>query len=88
MEKYIGLVKKSEEFMSGVNEKLLVKFYDNLDDMNTWFNLYPDCYHTWLYNSQDLVNLFYTYLDKTPVTLEEKKNEEKAKTLYKKFMIE
>ena len=88
MEKYIGLVKKSEEFMSGVNEKLLVKFYDNLDDMNTWFNLYPDCCHTWLYNSQDLVNLFYTYLDKTPVTLEEKKNEEKAKTLYKKFMSE
>ena len=88
MEKYIGLVKKSEELMSGVNEKLLVKFYDNLDDMNIWFNLYPDCYHTWLYNSQDLFNLFYTYLDKTPFTLEEKKNEEKAKTLYKKFIGE
>ena len=86
MKKYIGIVKKSEEFMSGVNEKLLVKFYDNLEDMNVWFNMYPDCYHLYLLNTQDLMNVFYSYIDTKPVTMEEKKEEEKAKTLYKKFM--
>ncbi len=86
MEKYIGIVKKTDEFMSGINEKLLVKFYDNMEDMNQWFLLYPDCYHIWLYNSQDLVNVFYSFLDKKAVTQEEMKNEEKAKTLYKKLM--
>lgn len=86
MKKYIGIVKKSEEFMSGVNEKLLVKFYDNLEDMNVWFNMYPDCYHLYLPNTQDLMNVFYSYIDTKPVTMEEKKDEEKAKTLYKKLM--
>ncbi|MCR5482799.1 MAG: hypothetical protein K6E99_00100 [Bacilli bacterium] len=86
MEKYIGIVKKTDEFVSGINKKLLVKFYDNMEDMNQWFSLYPDCYHIWFYNCQDLVNVFYSFLDKKAVTQEEKKNEEKAKTLYKKLM--
>lgn len=86
MKKYMGLVKIVHEGMYGTSFEYKTKFSDDLEYLNLWFELYPNREHVVLNNSAELENIYKTLEDLTAVTEDEKKNEENAKKLYKKFM--
>ena len=86
MKKYIGIIKIYDEYMGGVNIKLLSKTYDDKELMNKWFDLYPNCEHVILLNTKGLDSMFKIFRDITPITEEEKNEVKKAKILLKRLM--
>lgn len=88
MKKYIGIVKKYCEYMGGLNIRFLSKTYDDKELINEWFNLYPNCEHVMLFNTEELDYMFKPFRDMTPITQEEKQAMERAKALYKGLMSE
>lgn len=86
MKKYIGIVRLDRYCMAGLNCVIKVKTYDNLDDMNKWFEINKNSNHVLLENTEDLERLFNLFYDNTPVSEEEIIEHDKAKRLYKKLM--
>lgn len=68
MEKYLGIVKVIENHFGRSSIKLLVKTYDDMNDMNKWFSLYPKCEHIVFNNSLELEHMFEDFRDYTPVS--------------------
>lgn len=86
MKKYLGLIKICEENMSGTNIRILSKTYDKIKFLNMWFNIYPNSEHIILDNTEELDSIFSSFEDMTPITIEEKEEMEKGKSMYKKLM--
>ncbi len=85
MKKYLGIVKIENEFMAGASIELKTKTYDDMELMNKWFSLYPNCKHVVLENTEELDDMFDLFMDFTPVSDEEKKEMEEAKILYERL---
>ena len=86
MKKYLGIVKICDEHMSGVNIIIKSRTYDDEALMNEWFKLYPGSEHVMLQNTQELDSMFEIFNDMTPLTDEEKQDNERVKTLYKSLI--
>ena len=78
MKKYLGIVKTLDRYMSGAHIMLLTKTYDDIEIMNEWFSLYPDCEHVVLDNTEELNSMFEIFMDYTPVSQEEKLEDEEV----------
>lgn len=88
MKKYIGILTVTNEYINGLETKILTKTYDNKDLLEKWFLLYPDSPHIILENNEILDSMFRVFEDSlTPITLEEinklKEVEEEVKVLLK-----
>lgn len=86
MKKYLGIVKICDEHMSGVNIIIKSRTYDDEALMNEWFKLYSGSEHVMLQNTKELDSMFEIFNDMTPLTDEEKQDNERVKTLYKSLM--
>lgn len=74
MKKYIGILKITYEYMSGLHIKILTKTYDDKSLLEKWFLKYPDAEHIILENNEILDSMFKVFEDVlTPITEEEQK---------------
>lgn len=74
MKKYIGILTVTNEYVYGLETKILTKTYDDKDLLEKWFLLYPDSPHIILENNEILDFIFKVFEDcLTPITEEEKK---------------
>lgn len=88
MKKYIGILTITNEYINGLETKILTKTYDNKNLLEKWFSLYPNSLHIILENNEVLDSMFKAFEDSlTPITLEEikklKEAEEEVKVLLK-----
>lgn len=88
MKNYIGIVKIVKEYFSGVNLKIVVRFADEMDEINEWLYLYPNMEHIVMDNTEYLNKFFEDFEDPTPVTKEEKEIAEQAMKKFEDFMRE
>lgn len=84
--KYLGLIQIIDEYMGGVNIKIISKTYDDIETLKILFDLYPNYEHVLLENTEQLDSMFKIYNDMTPITSEEKLLMEKVERRVKKLM--
>ena len=63
MEKYIGLIKITNESMMGIDIKLLSRFASSKSYLEKWFRMYPDLEHVIIDNSEENESFFIDYED-------------------------
>lgn len=83
MKRYIGMVKKVKQGMSGVQIKILVRFSDSESYLREWTGLYNNSESFILENNEELEKFFRDFEDFAPVTEEERKY---ALKLYEELM--
>ena len=86
MKKYLGIVKRYHESMSGIRIEILTKRYNDSSLIDEWFKLYPNCEHVMLNNNKKLDSMFDIFEDMTPITEEEKRSMQRTMKLYKDLM--
>ena len=86
MKKYLGLIKIYEDQMAGVNVRLLMKEYDDLEPFYLWFDMYPKSEHILFDNNEQLSSMFSIFRDMTPVTKEEQDEASRIEAEYSQLM--
>lgn len=89
--KYIGLIKREEQYAGGVDIKFLMKTYDDIKNIYEWFDLYQNTelvtYSKVVMNNiKELEDMFAIYRDISPVTIAEKVEYKEALEELKKLM--
>lgn len=86
MKKYLGIVKKEIQSMSGLNVRILTRFSDEREYLESWIKSYPTSEYIIIENTEQLEHFFLLFEDFTPITEEEKQRAQEACKLYQEIM--
>ena len=86
MMKYIGIIKLSTEYAIGVNIRIITRFSNSKDYLRNWMRLYHQGEKVILTNTEALQSIFAEFVDRTPITDEEKEESRNVQKINESIM--